>query len=276
MLRERNLFTVCEEAMCPNIAECWSGGTATLMIMGEKCTRGCRFCNVKSGHPDQGLDPLEPAKAAETVSLMNLEYVVITSVDRDDIEDQGSAHFAKTIKMIAQKNPGVMIETLIPDFRGEKSCLETISKAKPDVLAHNLETVRRLTPFVRDQRAGYDQSLGVLSEMKNIRSDQWTKSSIMLGLGETEDELLTAFEDLRSVDVDFLTLGQYLQPSKKHLQVERFYTPEEFKILEEKAKSFGFAYVAAGPLVRSSYRAGEFFIQNIIHSQRNGQTLPVI
>jgi len=246
------------------------------MIMGEKCTRGCRFCNVKSGIPDQPLDPMEPIKAAETVELMNLEYVVITSVDRDEIEDQGASHFAKTIEMIHKRNPNVLVETLIPDFRGNLDCLQTISNAKPDVLAHNLETVRRLTPFVRDRRATYDQSLYVLKSMKELREEQWTKSSIMLGLGETEDELLQAFEDLRKNNVDFLTLGQYLQPTKKHLKVERFYTPDEFKVLEEKALSFGFLYVASGPLVRSSYRAGEFFISNMIKNNRNGQELPVV
>ncbi|MCB1198144.1 MAG: lipoyl synthase [Deltaproteobacteria bacterium] len=276
MLRERNLFTVCEEAMCPNIAECWSGGTATLMIMGEKCTRGCRFCNVKSGIPDTPLDPLEPAKSAETVELMNLEYVVITSVDRDELEDQGASHFAKTIELIHKRTPHVLVETLIPDFRGNIDCLQTISHAKPDVLAHNVETVRRLTPFVRDQRATYDQSLMVLQTMKKLRENQWTKSSIMLGLGETQEELLETFQDLRDHDVDFLTLGQYLQPSRKHLEVKKFYTPEEFKTLEQKALTFGFKYVASGPLVRSSYRAGEFFISNMIKQNRNGQELPVV
>lgn len=276
MLRERNLFTVCEEAMCPNIAECWSGGTATLMIMGEKCTRGCRFCNVKSGLPDAPLDPMEPYKAAETVKLMNLDYVVITSVDRDDVEDQGASHFAKTIEMIHKQSPDVLVETLIPDFRGELQCLETISRSKPDVLAHNLETVRRLTPFVRDRRATYDQSLYVLQTMKDLVPTQYTKSSIMLGLGETLDELKQAFEDLRKSNVDFLTLGQYLQPSHKHLTVSRFVPPHEFKELETLALSYGFLYVASGPLVRSSYRAGEYFIKNMIEKQRHGQILPVI
>jgi lipoic acid synthetase len=275
MLRERNLFTVCEEARCPNIAECWSGGTATLMLMGEKCTRGCRFCNVKSGKPDQDLDPMEPAKAAETVKLMNLEYVVLTSVDRDDIEDQGASHFAKTITTIHRQTPGVLVETLIPDFQGEVHLLKVISDSKPDVLAHNLETVRRLTPTVRDRRATYDQSLFVLKSMKNFRPDQYTKTSIMLGLGEKEDELKQAFEDLRQADVDFLTLGQYLQPSKKHLTVQEFVTPERFQELETLALSFGFSYVASGPLVRSSYRAGEFFIKNMIQNQR-GQALPMV
>lgn len=284
MLRERNLFTVCEEARCPNIAECWSGGTATLMIMGEKCTRGCRFCNVKSGMPDKPLDPFEPQKAAQTVKLMNLDYVVITSVDRDDLPDQGAAHFAQTIETIHRQNADVMVETLIPDFRGDQACLETISKSSPDVLAHNIETVRRLTPFVRDQRATYDQSLNVLKYMKTLKQNQWTKSSIMLGLGETQFELMKTFEDLRAHGVNFLTLGQYLQPSKKHLNVTRFYTPEAFKQLQAKALTFGFDYVASGPLVRSSYRAGEFFIRNIVDAKRkvlknisrDRQLLPVV
>lgn len=284
MLRERNLFTVCEEARCPNIAECWSGGTATLMIMGEKCTRGCRFCNVKSGLPDGPLDPFEPQKAAETVELMNLDYVVITSVDRDDLPDQGAPHFARTIEAIHARTPHVMIETLIPDFRGDQACLQTISQSAPDVLAHNIETVRRLTPTVRDQRATYEQSLKVLAFVKSIKKDQWTKSSIMLGLGETQSELMQTFEDLRAHGVNFLTLGQYLQPSKKHLKVTRFYTPDEFKTLQEQALSFGFDYVASGPLVRSSYRAGEFFIRNVVDAKRkasrnisrNGQLLPVV
>lgn len=267
MLRERKLHTVCEEARCPNIAECWGSGTATLMLMGDTCTRGCRFCAVTSGMPKLPPDPMEPSKSAETVKLMNLHYVVLTSVNRDDLPDGGAAHFAKTIQTIHQETPDVLIETLIPDFQGKTESLKTLLDARPDVLAHNVETVRRLTPTVRDQRATYDQSLRVLEEAKEIYPSQYTKTSIMLGLGETDDELKQAFEDLRKIDVDVLTLGQYLQPSPKHLKVEEFVSPEKFEQLEKLALTYGFRYVASGPLVRSSYRAGEFFISNMIRGK---------
>jgi len=266
ILRKRNLHTVCEEALCPNIAECWNGGTATLMLLGDKCTRGCRFCSVKTGNPNQLLDPNEPKKAAETVRLMKLDYVVLTSVDRDDLPDGGASQFAQTIKKIHQECPDVLIEVLIPDFQGDINALKIIIQADPKVLSHNIETVQRLTPTVRDPRATYFQSLSVLEKSKSLRSNQLTKSSIMLGLGETREELKKTFLDLRSVGVDFLTLGQYLQPTKKHLEVVEFLTPDIFEELKNEALQFGFLYVASGPLVRSSYRAGEYFIKTMIQN----------
>jgi lipoic acid synthetase len=269
ILRERKLHTVCEEARCPNIAECWSSGTATLMLMGDVCTRGCRFCAVTSGLPKLPPDPLEPSRSAETVRLMNLEYVVLTSVNRDELSDGGASHFAKTIQTIHDECPEVLVETLTPDFQGSYESLKTLLNAKPDVFAHNLETVRRLTPTVRDQRATYDQSLLVLENAKRINPTQLTKTSMMLGLGETPEELEQAFKDLREVDVDFLTLGQYLQPTSKHLKVVEFVSPEKFDEFEKLALTCGFRYVASGPLVRSSYRAGEFFISSMIQKQKN-------
>ncbi len=265
MLRERNLHTVCEEARCPNIAECWGGGTATLMLLGDVCTRGCRFCAVTTGKPKVGVDSLEPEKAAETVRLMNLSYVVLTSVNRDDLPDGGADHFARTVEEIHRTSLGTRVETLIPDFQGDPTALERVLQARPDVLAHNLETVRRLTRTVRDHRATYDQSLQLLRSAKKLRPGQWTKSSIMLGLGETRDELREAFDDLRQANVDFLTLGQYLRPTSKHLEVIEYIHPTLFKELEKEALGFGFKYVASGPLVRSSYRAGEFFVSRLLN-----------
>lgn len=266
-LKERNLHTVCEEAKCPNLGECWGSGTATIMLLGETCTRGCRFCAVKSGNPNLALDPHEPRKAAETVELMGLEYVVLTSVNRDDLPDGGSGQIARTIREIRTRTPSVWIEVLIPDFQGSATALRNVIDAGPHVLAHNLETVDRLTPHVRDARASYAQSLEVLATIRSESPGLFTKSSIMLGLGETRDELLRAFEDLRSVGVQFLTLGQYLQPTQKHIRVERFLTPDEFKELEVLALGYGFEYVASGPLVRSSYKAGEFFIASRLRAR---------
>lgn len=274
-LRERKLHTVCEEARCPNIAECWSSGTATLMLMGDTCTRGCRFCAVTSGIPKLPPDPFEPSKSAETVRLMKLHYVVLTSVNRDDLADGGASHFAKTIQTIHDECPDVMVESLIPDFQGNIDALKILSDVKPEVLAHNIETVERLTPTVRDQRATYEQSLRVHELMKQWNPQQYTKTSIMLGLGETTDELKQAFEDLREVDVDFLTLGQYLQPTGKHLKVVEFVHPDKFEELEKLALSYGFRYVASGPLVRSSYRAGEFFISSMIQNRKSETLYPL-
>lgn len=270
LLKQRNLHTVCEEAKCPNIAECWGGGTATIMLMGDTCTRGCRFCAVTSGHPEAALDPLEPQKAAETVGIMNLDYVVITSVNRDDLPDGGSSHFAKTIHEVRKKNPETLIEVLIPDFKGSKASLDDILRASPHVIAHNIETVRRLTPEVRDPRATYDQSLDVLRYLKSQNPQQRTKSSIMLGVGETSEEIVETLEDLRAVGVEFLTLGQYLQPTKKHLEVKAFIDPTVFKFYEKIASDLGFRYVASGPLVRSSYRAGEFYMKSLLKGESHG------
>lgn len=263
-LRKLKLFTVCEEAKCPNLGECWGCGTATFMILGDTCTRGCRFCAVKSGNPNGYLDPDEPLKVAEAVKILGLKYVVITSVDRDDLADEGASHFAKTVKNIKKLSPDTIVEILIPDFHGIKSSLELVIKEKPHIIAHNVETVRRLTPYVRDKRASYELSLRVLKFIKETDSSIYTKSGLMLGLGENEEEIRDTFRDLRNVGVDFLTIGQYLQPTKKHLEVKRYWTPEEFEKLGNFAASLGFLYVASGPLVRSSYKSGEFLIKKIV------------
>ena len=254
------LHTVCEEAHCPNIYECWGGGTATFMVMGDLCTRHCRFCAVKSGRPNGYLDPLEPVKLAYAIRRMNLRYVVVTSVDRDDLEDGGASHFAACIREIRRLNPSIYIEVLIPDFRDDVEALKRVVEARPHVVAHNIETVRRLTPAVRDPRARYDQSLAVLENIKKLDGGIYTKSSIMLGLGETKEEVVSAMEDLRRVGVDFLTIGQYLQPSKTHISVKEYVHPDVFEEYRLIGESLGFKYVASGPLVRSSYKAGEYFI----------------
>ncbi len=254
------LHTVCEEAHCPNIYECWGGGTATFMVMGDLCTRHCRFCAVKSGRPNGYLDPLEPVKLAYAIRRMNLKYVVVTSVDRDDLEDGGASHFAACIREIRRLNPSIYIEVLIPDFRGDVEALKRIVEARPHVVAHNIETVRRLTPAVRDPRAGYDQSLAVLENIKKLDKGIYTKSSIMVGLGEEKEEVVSAMKDLRGVGVDFLTIGQYLQPSKGHIPVREYVHPDVFEEYRLIGEGLGFKYVASGPLVRSSYKAGEYFI----------------
>jgi len=257
-LRELNLHTVCEEASCPNVGECWGGGTATVMLMGDVCTRGCRFCDVNSGIPEP-LDPSEPRHLAEAVGRLGLDYLVVTSVNRDELPDGGASHFAQAIVELRRAAPRTLVEVLTPDFQGSRDALQMIVDAGPAVAAHNLETVARLTPRVRDRRATYRQSLEVLEFYK--RSGMRTKSSLMLGLGETPDEVVQAMRDLRAVECDILTLGQYLRPSEKHLPVEEFVRPEEFAKLEREGLALGFRFVAAGPLVRSSYKAGEFFIQ---------------
>ena len=256
-----NLSTVCAEANCPNIGECWNGGTATFMLMGDTCTRGCRFCAVNSAKYPSPLDDNEHSKLAETINKMNLNYVVLTTVNRDDLPDQGANHIAKCIKETQSTSPSLLIEMLMPDFRGEKELLQTIIDASPSVLAHNLETVRRLTPVVRDYRANYDQSLEVLRYLKNNCSERYTKSSLMLGLGESRREILQTMEDMRNAGVDFLTIGQYLQPTKKHLKVLKFLHPDEFNEIGQIGEKMGFDYVASGPLVRSSYKAAEFYIE---------------
>ncbi len=261
-LRSLNLHTVCEEARCPNISECWGTGTATIMIMGDICSRGCRFCAVNSGKPVL-LDTGEPERVAKAIKEWGLRYVVITSVCRDDLEDGGAEHIAKTIKAIKLLCPTIIVESLIPDFRGDDSSIIKIVKSKPEVISHNIETVSRLTPKVRDARASYEQSLSVLKKIKDINSLIYTKSSIMLGLGESEEEVFQTIKDLRSVGVSILTIGQYLQPTPKHLPLIEFIAPEKFNWFREIAEQMGFVYVASGPLVRSSYRAGEFFLEKI-------------
>ena len=261
-LRSLNLHTVCEEARCPNISECWGAGTATIMIMGDICSRGCRFCAVNSGKPVL-LDAGEPERVAKAIKEWRLRYVVITSVCRDDLEDGGAEHIAKTIKAIKLLCPTIIVESLIPDFRGDDGSIKKIVKSKPEVISHNIETVPRLTPKVRDARASYEQSLLVLKKIKDINSLIYTKSSIMLGLGESEEEVIQTIKDLRSVGVSILTIGQYLQPTPKHLPLIEFIAPEKFNWFREIAERMGFVYVASGPLVRSSYRAGEFFLEKI-------------
>jgi lipoic acid synthetase len=261
-LRSLNLHTVCEEARCPNISECWGTGTATIMIMGDICSRGCRFCAVNSGKPVL-LDAGEPKRVAKAIKEWRLRYIVITSVCRDDLDDGGAEHIAKTIKAIKLLCPTIIVESLIPDFRGDESSIKKIVTSEPEVISHNIETVPRLTPKVRDVRASYEQSLLVLKKIKDINSLIYTKSSIMLGLGETEEEVIQTIKNLRSVGVSILTIGQYLQPTPKHLPIIEFIAPEKFNWFREIAEQMGFVYVASGPLVRSSYRAGEFFLEKI-------------
>ncbi len=263
-LRGHGLHTICEEAKCPNLAECWGGGTATVMLMGDVCTRGCRFCAVTSGHPCGHLDPLEPWKVARVLGEWKLDYVVLTSVARDDLPDGGAGHFAQTVRAIKEQHLHMLVEVLIPDFRGDLDALKKVVEAKPDVIGHNVETVKRLTPQVRDRRASYQQSLSVLAAVKQMDPACYTKSSLMVGLGETEEEVVQTMRDLRAVGVDFLTIGQYLRPTKKHLPVREYVTPEQFERYKRIGEELGFLYVAAGPLVRSSYRAGEFFIASVI------------
>ncbi len=258
--RELKLHTVCEEAQCPNIGECWSGGTATFMVMGDTCTRGCRFCAVATARNPAPLDPMEPTNVAEAIREMQLDYVVVTSVNRDDQADQGAGHFAACIREIRARNPKTLVEVLIPDFRGEVDLLRIVLDAGPDVLAHNVECVPSLQSKVRDPRANWEQSTRILAGAKTLTPAQLTKTSIQVGHGETEDEVLDTMRMLRDLDVDFLTIGQYLRPSMTHLPVREYVTPEVFARLEAEGKAMGFKYVASGPLVRSSYKAGEFFI----------------
>jgi lipoic acid synthetase len=273
LLKDLNLATVCQEAKCPNIGECWNGGTATVMLMGEVCTRGCRFCAVKTGNPKKKLDLEEPQKVGFAISQMDLNYVVLTSVDRDDLPDQGAAHFAKTISVIKENNSKILIEVLAPDFCGRRDLVQVLVHSEPDVFAHNVETVERLTPKVRDPRAAYKQSLEVLKMAKELNPKIKTKTSLMLGLGESAEEVEATLKDLREVGCDVVTFGQYLQPTARHLKVERFITPEEFSGWQTVAEELGFLYVASGPLVRSSYRAGEFFMKALIQKERPQEQL---
>jgi len=280
-LREHDLHTVCEEASCPNIGECWSGGanappgegaadaansgrdgpgTATFMLMGDRCSRGCNFCDVQTG----GMDPLdedEPENVAEAVTEIGLGYVVLTSVDRDDLPDQGAGHFAETIREIKRRDSDILVEVLVPDFQGESHLVRKIIDAEPDVIAHNIETVDRLQWPVRDRRAGYEQSLSVLRQVAE-ESDAYAKTSIMLGVGERHHEVYQTLRDLRAAGVDIVTLGQYLQPSRSHLAVSEYVHPDVFDTWQQVAEEeLGFLYCASGPMVRSSYRAGELFVE---------------
>ena len=265
ILGNQSLHTVCEEAFCPNCTECWESGTATFLLMGDICTRGCRFCDVRTGNPRQILDQNEPINLAHAVRDLGLTYVVLTSVDRDDLRDGGANHLKNCIESIRELNPGVLIEILIPDFKGDIKSLKIIVKSKPNVIGHNIETTRQLTPKVRDKRASFEQSIRVLKNIKNLDPTILTKSSIMLGLGESDEQILDALKQLKKVNVDIVTLGQYLQPSKKNLEVVEYVEPEKFRFWERIASEMGFLYVASGPLVRSSYRAGEFYLNHYLN-----------
>ncbi len=259
LVGRESLHTVCEEALCPNIGECWGAGTATLMILGDVCTRACRFCAVKTGNPRGEVDYLEPFRVAETVARMGLEYVVITSVDRDDLPDGGAGLFAETVYQVKKSNPDTIVEVLVPDFQGDLDALKPVVEAGPHVLGQNIETVRRLTHVVRDKRAAYDQTLTVLQAAKEMDSRMYTKSAILLGFGEDRDELLETFRDLRRARVDLLALGQYLRPTnqRKHYPLAEYILPKRFEEHRREAEALGFLYVASGPLVRSSYKAWE-------------------
>jgi lipoic acid synthetase len=267
-LRDLRLHTVCEEARCPNIGECWSGGTATIMLLGDTCTRGCRFCAVKTGKPGGVVDAEEPYKVGGMIALSGLEYVVLTSVNRDDLPDGGAAHFGETVAQIKARKPSILCETLVPDFQGDLGAVALLLKSGVDVFAHNVETVRRLTRRVRDRRATYEQSLAVLRGAKEIsgrlKRRVFTKTSLQLGHGETDEEVLETLRDLRANRVDIVTFGQYLRPSRKHLPVAEFVTPEKFAYWDTAARELGFVFSASGPLVRSSYKAGEYFIANLL------------
>ncbi|XP_075423914.1 lipoyl synthase, mitochondrial [Ascaphus truei] len=272
-LRNLNLHTVCEEARCPNIGECWGGGeygtaTATIMLMGDTCTRGCRFCSVKTAKNPPALDPNEPYNTSKAIAEWGLDYVVLTSVDRDDISDGGAEHFAKTVSLLKERNSKILIECLTPDFRGDLKAVETVARSGLDVYAHNVETVSALQRQVRDPRANFEQSVRVLKHAKHSQPDIISKTSIMLGLGETDEQVYSTMAALREADVDCLTLGQYMQPTKRHLKVEQYITPEKFKHWEKEGNELGFLYTASGPLVRSSYKAGEFFLKNLVEKRK--------
>ena len=257
IVREHRLATVCEEAKCPNIGECWNAGTATIMLMGAVCTRACRFCSVDTGNPRGWLDAEEPENTARSVELMNLKYIVLTSVNRDDLPDGGAQHYADAIRAIKRRTPQVAVEALTPDFQGVLKDVETVMDSGLDVFAQNVETVQRLTHPVRDPRAGYRQTIDVLAHAKKYKPAVLTKTSLMLGLGETDEEIAQCMDDLRAANVDLLTLGQYLRPSESHIALDRYYTPDEFRALRDAGMEMGFRHVEAGPLVRSSYHARE-------------------
>ncbi len=259
---EHHLSTVCQESHCPNIGECWTAGTATIMVMGSVCTRACRFCAVDTGNPKGWLDPEEPENTAKSVELMGLKYIVLTSVDRDDLDDGGAAHYAACVAAIKKRTPDVTVEALTPDFDAVMPHVELVVDSGLEVFAQNVETVERLTSRVRDPRAGYQKTLSVLAHAKQYRPDVLTKTSLMLGLGETEEEILTTMDDLRAIGVDILTLGQYLRPTPNHLPVEHYYSPEEFNRFRDIGLEKGFMEVPSGPMVRSSYRADKVFDRN--------------
>jgi lipoic acid synthetase len=271
IVHEHKLSTVCEEAMCPNIGECWSSGTATIMLMGDTCTRACRFCAVNTGNPQGWLDKDEAKNTAESVRLMGLKYLVLTSVNRDDLDDGGAGHYASVVKRVKEENPNVAVEALTPDFQGVLSCIETVADSGIVVFAQNIETVKRLTYPVRDPRASYEQTLAVLKHAKEYKPEVLTKTSIMLGLGETEDEIIEAIDDLRAINCDILTFGQYLQPTPNHLPIERYVTPQEFEKYRQWGLDRGFVEVVSGALVRSSYRAEQVLMKNNVGLSSNNQ-----
>ncbi|KAK1260198.1 hypothetical protein QJS04_geneDACA022529 [Acorus gramineus] len=281
-LRELKLHTVCEEAKCPNLGECWSGGetgtaTATIMILGDTCTRGCRFCNVKTSRTPPPPDPNEPTNVAEAIASWGLDYVVITSVDRDDLPDQGSGHFAETVQKLKTLKPDILIESLVPDFRGDSSCVEKVATSGLDVFAHNIETVEELQSMVRDRRANFKQSIEVLKMAKDYApAGTLTKTSIMLGCGETPDQVISTMEMVRAAGVDVMTFGQYMRPSKRHMPVSEYVTPEAFEKYRSIGMDMGFRYVASGPMVRSSYKAGEFYIKSMIEADRATSAAPAV
>uniref|UniRef100_A0A224Z3M5 Lipoyl synthase, mitochondrial n=1 Tax=Rhipicephalus zambeziensis TaxID=60191 RepID=A0A224Z3M5_9ACAR len=272
-LRGKKLHTVCEEARCPNIGTCWNGGpdnvaTATIMVLGDTCTRACRFCSVKTARRPPLPDPDEPENTAEAIAEWGLEYVVITSVDRDDLPDGGSNHFAETVRRIKQKKPSILIECLTGDFAGDLKAVEEVACSGLDVYAHNIETVPELQKYVRDRRANFDQSLKVLKHAKEVNRNVLTKTSLMLGFGETDSQVARTMEVVRDAGIDCFTLGQYMQPTKRHLKVVEYVTPEKFMHWEDFGNKLGFLYTASGPLVRSSYKAGEFFVTNYLKKKR--------
>ncbi len=262
--RELDLHTVCEEARCPNVGECWSEGTATVMLLGDVCTRGCRFCAVTSGDPRGAVDVREPEHVARAIASLELQYVVMTMVDRDDLLDGGASHVAKTVTRLRELRPDILIETLLGDFGGHLDYVDITCDAKPDVWAHNIEVVKRLQRSIRDVRCSYETSLRVLQRIKERDPSRITKSSIMVGIGERDEEVLETLADLREAGVDLVTLGQYLRPTPKHAAVDRFVDPDTFERYAEEARKLGFAYVASAPLVRSSYKAAEVFVRSIL------------
>jgi lipoic acid synthetase len=277
-LRRLELHTVCEEARCPNVGECWNAGTATVMVLGDTCTRGCRFCAVDTGNPRGMVDPREPDHVAKAIAELKLRYVVLTMVDRDDLLDGGAAHVAQTVAAIKAHCPSILVEALVGDFGARHRDIETVLASKPDVFAHNVEVVQRIAPSIRDPRCSYDRSLEVLRYAKLCLGARFVKSSLMVGVGETDEEVAESLIDLRAAGVDIVTIGQYLRPSERHHTVERYVTPEQFKSYERLGYEQGFAFVASGPLVRSSYHAAEGFVmadQATAPDSANTVTLPV-